>query len=199
MWVSDAPVGIRHYVVFVTLLGAFLWKISVQCHTYTSLNILIVIIRVSLDDRWHFFFFFFLEMHKILYFWNCNWSSSVYCAQTGGGQRFGTLVMWTRLYQFMRWPKWNTPTAWLYINTQHAPLTADAALFPLSVSSHCLKHPLYRFSAVWLWSVLIPPLQHINSEWQLTDQVAGCHGDESSVRPTASSAAGCGREHATIQ
>lgn len=61
-----------------------------------------------IDDT--FFFFFFLEMHKILYFWNCNWSSSVYCAQTGGGQRFGTLVMWTRLYQFMRWPKWNTPT-----------------------------------------------------------------------------------------
>lgn len=80
MWMSDRSVG------------AFLWKISVQSHTYTSLHVLIVILRVSLDDRWHFFFV--LEMHKILYFWNCNRSSSMYCAQTGGGQRSGTLVMW---------------------------------------------------------------------------------------------------------
>lgn len=169
MWMSDGSVG------------AFLWKISVQSHTYTSLHVLIVILRVSLDDRWHFFFCFgdaqnivFLKLQpKQLY---------VLRSDRRRSEIWYTCDVKTCLYQLMRWPKWNTPTARLYMNTQHAALTADAALLPLSVSSHCLEYLLYRFSAVWLWTVLVPPLQHINSEWQLTGQVAGCHGDGSFVR-----------------
>lgn len=151
---------IQHYVVFVTLLGAFLWKISVQSHTYTSLHVLIVILWVSLDDRWHFFFclgdaqnIVFLKLQlKQLY---------VLRSDRRRSEIWYTCNVKTCLYQLMRWPKWNTPTARLYIKTQHAALTADAALIPLSVSSHCLEYLLYRLSAVWLWTVLV-----VNGSWQ---------------------------------
>lgn len=164
---------------------------KVKCHTYTSLNVLIVI---KLSVWWFYLisvFFFSLEMHKILYFWHCKESINVCCFQAGGSHEFGTFVTWKHvLYRFMLWPKQNTLAAQVYIdiltsagiaNTMPRPhlllLIADAVLFSVfliySYNSYnviCTDFQLFALNGT-------RPSAVQNSEWQLSDQVAGCHRD----------------------
>lgn len=145
----------------------------VQSLTYTSLNVLIVIIQVSV---W-LTFLFFLEMHKIYVFLKLQVSSDIYCCQTGGSQQFGTFVMWkhvlTSLGDGQR--KYSAIVHWLQLEVQtHCSPLRRRSIF-LSISCNC-QASLPKILTVQIFSpllLMVLPSAARTSELQLES----CHRD----------------------
>lgn len=186
MWMSDGSVG------------AFLWKISVQSHTYTSLHVLIVILRVSLDDRWHFFLF-----------WRCTKycifeiaTEAALCTALRQAAVRDLVHLWC---ENMFVPAYAmakvkyTNSAAVHEHTTRRPHRRRSSAPPQCFFS------LPRISTVQIFSCLTlngtRPSAAAHKLWMAVDRP----GSRLPWRwvictlPTGSSAAGCGRVHATIQ